>query len=197
MSYADILSGRGPVGTYQQWANIVGDQSWIFSKILPYFQKSVIFTPPDLAKRRGGGAVFYDPAAFSPTGAPLHVSYTNYWAPIADFLRNAFISLGLKDIPGFNSGALIGYSEFTFSIDPSSATRSSSETAFLQESILRPNLMLYPQSFANNILFDDNKNAIGVNLSTGGIPFTLSASKEVILSAGVVISSRPFYLLHG
>jgi len=186
LNYADAVSTRGTVGTYQQWANLVGDQSWIFSKILPYFQRSVNFTPPDLAKRGGGGEVFFDPTAFSSNGAPLQISYSNFWAPIADFVRDAFMSLGLKDIPGLNSGTLIGSSEFTCSIDPLSGTRSSSETAFLQHSILRSNLMLYQQSFANNVIFDADNNAIGVNVSTGGVSFTLSASKEVIVSAGVV-----------
>lgn len=53
-------------------------------------------------------------------------------------------------------------------------------------------MMLYPQSFANNIIFDANINAIGVNISTGGVPFTLSASKEVILSAGTVNLFRSY-----
>lgn len=124
----------------------------------------------------------------------MHVSYANFWAPIAMYVRDAFISLGLANIPGFNSGTLVGYSEFTSSIDPQASTRSSSETAFLQASITRPNLMLYQQTLANKILFDSSKNAVGVSVSTAGVPFVLSAGKEVILSAGVVRSQSSVLL---
>ncbi|TVY91829.1 Dehydrogenase [Lachnellula willkommii] len=183
------VSTRGSAGSYQQWADQVDDQSFNFSNILPFFQKSVTFTAPDLAKRGDGGPVLFDPSAYSPSGKPLQVSYANYWAPIATFLRNAFGSLGLQTIAGFNSGNLIGCSEFTSAIDPQAATRSSSETAFLQASITRSNLMLYQQTLANRILFE-NKMAVGVSVSTAGVPFVLSATKEVILSAGVFRSPQ-------
>lgn len=96
------------------------------------------------------------------------------------------MKLGLKNIAGLNSGSLLGFSEFTLSIDPQAGTRSSSETSFLQEAISSSTLQVYQQTLAKRILFDDNKTATGVRVVTAGTEYTLSAKKEVILAAGAV-----------
>ena len=105
---------------------------------------------------------------------------------MATYLQRAFSSLGLAPIAGFVMGDLIGYSEMTASIDPSAETRSSSETSYLQESIVSTYLPVYPQTFVERILFDKNKTATEVNVSTAGMQYYLTTRKEVILSAGVV-----------
>lgn len=43
---------------------------------------------------------------------------------------------------------------------------------------------------AKRILFDDNKKATGVRVTTGEIPYTLNARKEVIVSAGAFHSPQ-------
>ena len=144
------------------------------------------FTPPNYIKRADGGPVLYNDSGFSVSGEPLHVSYPNYWLPIATFIRESFVKLGFKAISGFNTGSLIGYAEFTSTIDPQAQTRSSSETAFLQKSIETSSLEVYQQTLARKILFDDENNAVGVSVSTAGVSYVLSAREEVIVSAGVV-----------
>ncbi len=71
------VTSRGSRGSYQQWADMVGDQSYTFDNFLPYFKKSHIFTPPNTAKRAPNATALYNPAAFSPLGGPHHVSYAN------------------------------------------------------------------------------------------------------------------------
>lgn len=176
----------GTKGSYQQWANQVGDQSYTFDNILPYFKRSPQFTPPDYSKRGAGSEVLYDPEAFSPDGGPLQVSYSNYYHPISSFIKRTFLSLGLLNIAGFSSGSLIGFSEFPYTIDPRAGTRSSSETSFLQESIATSTLQIYQKTLAQRIIFDKNNTATGVNVVTSGKSYTLSATKEVILAAGAV-----------
>ena len=163
----------------------MGDSSFKFSNILPFFRKSVKFTPPNYEKR-GSGPVLYNSSGFSSSGGPLHVSYPNYWAPMAPFLQKSFSTLGFKAIPGFNTGELLGYGEFSATIEPTAETRSSSKTSFLQESITSSSLQLYHQTLVERILFNDNKTATGVRVSTAGIVYSLSARREVILSAGAV-----------
>jgi hypothetical protein len=60
------------------WADLVDDNSYTFENLLPYFEKSVQFTPPDASKRFPNATTEYNPAAFSPSGGPLQVSYPNY-----------------------------------------------------------------------------------------------------------------------
>ncbi|KAL8725086.1 MAG: hypothetical protein Q9166_007580 [cf. Caloplaca sp. 2 TL-2023] len=181
---------RGTRGSYQQWANQVGDQSYAFEKVLAYFQKSPHFTPPNYAKRGPGSSLLYDPNAFTASGGPLQVSYTNFYQPISSFIKQALQKLGLKNIAGLNSGSLLGFSEFTLTVDPKTGTRSSSETSFLQDAIARSMLQVYQKTVAKKIVFDNEKSARGVVVETGGVEYELSARKEVILSAGVVGAQR-------
>lgn len=130
--------------------------------------------------------VNFDPSAFDPSGGPLQTSYTNFYQPLSPYIEKAFKTLGLKNIPGLNSGQLIGFAEFTLTIDPQASTRSSSETSFLQASLADLTYQIYQQAIAKQIIFDNNKTAVGVKVTTDNIPYVLSARKEVILAAGVV-----------
>ena len=109
-------------------------------------------------------------------------------------MKNSLASLGFEPINGFLTGELIGWSEFTSSIDPAAETRSSSETSFLQEAIANTPLQIYQQTLVDRILFDENKTAMGVQLSTAGVSYQLNASKEVILSAGAFRSPHMLML---
>ena len=42
---------RGTRSSYQRWADAVGDQSYTFDRLLPFFEKSLNFTPPDIEVR--------------------------------------------------------------------------------------------------------------------------------------------------
>ena len=167
------------------WSDAVNDPTFQYDQLLPYFKKSTQFTPPNYAKR-GGPEIPYDPEAFSSDGGPLQVSYTNYYEPFSDAIKSGLSKLGLKEIPGLNSGSLLGFAEFALSLDPKSATRSSSETSFLQAAIAKSTLQIYQSALAKRILFNDSKVASGVEILMGGATSVLSARKEVIVSSGTV-----------
>ena len=184
-SYTVDTRFRGTKGSYQAWANIVGDRSYEYDQFQSYFKRSPQFTPPDYSKR-GGPQVPFDTSAFDAQGGPLQVAYPNYYAPISDGAAKGFREVGIKEIPGLNSGNLIGYAEFTLSVDNIAAARSSSETSFLQDSLASGNLLYYQQTLAKQITFDSNKRATGVMVNTAGVQYLLSARKEVIVAAGAV-----------
>ena len=167
--YASCLClPRGSRGSLQQWADAVDDESFTFDNFLPFFKKSPHLTPPNIAKRGPGSEVSYDAAAFSPDGGPLQVSYPNFYQPFSPYVKAAFTKLGFRNIPGFNSGKLIGFSELTLSIDPKAATRSSSEASFLQSILDRPNLLVYQRTLAKALIFNDTNVAVGVQVDTFG-----------------------------
>ncbi|PQE30233.1 choline dehydrogenase protein [Rutstroemia sp. NJR-2017a WRK4] len=97
---------RATTGTYQQWADIVGDETYTFDKLLPYFKKSVQLTPPNYAKRNTPNATtLYDPKVFSSSGGPLQVSWSNWVDPPFTWFQQAFNAIGLPISPvNFNSG---------------------------------------------------------------------------------------------
>ena len=179
------MTTRGTKGSYQKWADTVDDQSFTFENLLPFFKRSPNFTTPNLSKLPLGDNISYDPTAFG-SGGPLHVSYCNYRQPLTPFMAKAMSLLGIKSIPGLNSGNLMGYARVTQTVDPDDETRSSSETSFLRVALASSSLQIYHNTVAKRILFDGNKKATGVMVVTAGDSYMLSASTEVIVAAGVV-----------
>ncbi|KAL8838459.1 MAG: hypothetical protein Q9170_002134 [Blastenia crenularia] len=183
---------RGTIGGYQWWANLTSDKSYTFQNLLPYFRKSCTFTAPDYAKRQTPNAtVKFDSGAFSATGGPLEVSYSNWVDPALTWFQRAFTSIGLPvSDAGFNSGSLLGRTAWIPStINPLTGERSSSQSSFLEQAIPNTNIIVYTQAQASKVLFK-SKVASGVAVNTKGVPYTISANKEVILSAGVFHSPQ-------
>ena len=115
----------------------------------------------------------------------MQVSYASWVNPISSWLGLSFQELGLKELQSLTSGTLLGWSWLAEDLDPVSQTRSSSE-AFLREALEETtNLALYKSTLAKKIIIEGGK-AKGVSVDSGGVTYILSASKEVIICAGVV-----------
>ena len=187
---------RATVGAYQNWADQVGDQSYTFENFLPFFQKSVNFTGPDMEKRFANSTPEYNAADASGTYKglrPLQVTFSAYAQAFGTWATLGMEQIGIPIIRGFLSGKLLGQSYGTFTIDATTAHRESSQTSFLKEGLKNPALKVYVDVMAKKIVFDSNKKATGVIVETQGtnpLTWTLSAKKEVILSAGVFNSPQ-------
>ena len=79
-------------------------------------------------------------------------------------------------------------------IDPETQLKDSSETAFMTNALNNPDLRVYKKTIAKKILFEGTT-AVGVPVETAGLSYTLKASKEVIISAGVVCLLQVFHTL--
>ncbi|KAL8667883.1 MAG: hypothetical protein Q9202_000348 [Teloschistes flavicans] len=183
---------RGTNGSYQQWAEQVQDDSYRYQNFLPYFQRSCHLTPPNLEKRYPrNGTVDFNPAAFDNSlGGPLQVSWANWADPIGTWAKLGFRAAGILPIKGFDSGSIIGSSWVAQSQNPTNEHRDSSQTSYLSQAIENTSIVVYTQTLGKKILFDNNKAAYGVSVNTAGVPYTLQARKEVILSAGVFQSPQ-------
>lgn len=168
---------------------MVGDNSWLWNTVFSFYKKSTQFTPPNLQKIGPGFNIEYDQSAYSPQGGPLQLSFANYQQPPSPYLAKGMKAAGISAQDGLNSGILNGYAATTVEVDPTYETRSSSETSFLQTAFTKTGLKVYPSTLAKQILFDATKKATGVTVVTGPDTYTLSASKEVIVSAGAVSDS--------
>lgn len=181
---------RGTTGSYQQWADQVGDQSYTFEKLLPYFEKSLNFTPPDQGKRAQNATPQYDLSTLGNGKGPLSVTFANYAQAFSSWAQKGHAEIGIHPTNGFTSGKLLGSSYTLSTIDRPTMTRESSETAFLQPALGNPNLYVFQSTLGKKIIFDAKKRATGVQVDTAGKVFTLSANKEVILSAGAYQSPQ-------
>jgi choline dehydrogenase len=170
----------------------VGDSSYTWDKFLPYYKKSVHFSPPEIRKGNKNGSISADPSVFDNSlGGPVQVSYPNYDDPFSTWIEKGFNAVGIRRREdGFSSGGLLGWAWPSAAIDPKTAQRSSSQTSFLNRAIVTTNLKVYHGTLAKKILFDANKIANGVLVDTGGREYTLAAKREVILSAGTFQSPQ-------
>ncbi|KAK2035782.1 GMC oxidoreductase [Colletotrichum somersetense] len=185
-----MIYQRGTKQTFQKWADAVGDDSYTWDALLPYFKKSVKFTMPSFSRFSNTSAE-HNPGAFSTEGGPLDVSYANYAQPFSTYLEPSLNEIGIPQTQDFNSGKLMGAQYCASTIQPNSQKRESSQS-FLDEAIGRRNLKVYQLSLAKRIIFNNNKRATGVVVSSniGRGTFTLNARKEVILSAGAFQSPQ-------
>ncbi|OHE92605.1 GMC oxidoreductase [Colletotrichum orchidophilum] len=183
---------RGTKGSYDLWAERVGDETFRWKSMLKYFKRSINLTPPNEEKRQNTNAtVQFDPNDYDEHGGPLQVSWNNWVDPTLTWLSQVVLSLGLSISPkGFSSGELAGYGAWVPStIDPEKAQRSTSESSFLQQAIKNTGTIVYPHTLATKILFDGTQ-AAGVSVNSQGVEYTLSANKEVILTAGTFHSPQ-------
>lgn len=181
---------RGTIGSYQRWADEVGDQSYTWSNLLPYFKKSAKLTPFNASERAENGTVLYDPSAFEPSGGPLQLGWPNYADPFLTWAQEGMAAAGIPiSALNFNSGVLNGSAYNPSTIDPQ-MRRSSSQTSFLEQAMDETDIKIYTKAFARQILFDANKRATSIIVTSGRVNFTLSANKEIVLSAGAFQSPQ-------
>lgn len=168
---------RPTKGSYELWADTVGDHSFRWDSMLQYFKRSVELTTPNEEKRNNTNAtVVFDPNDYDEEGGPLQVSWNNWVDPTTTWLARVILSLGLTISPkGFSSGELVGHGAWVPStIEPERSQRSTSESSFLRQAIKDTGIIVYTHTLATKIVFN----------GTQGVGYTLSASREVILTAG-------------
>ena len=180
---------RGTVGSCKKWADEVGDKGYEWENWKKYFDRSTTFHAADTTKRLANSTPELDPAGLRATDGPVSIAYTNYALPFSSWVLKATEALGMKRIPGFIDGVLIGSSWNMMALDAKTQTRESAETAYLRPALKRSNLITYHSTTAMKVLFE-GKEAVGVLCNTLGKEYTLRARKEVILSAGAFQSPQ-------
>lgn len=184
-----MLYQRGTVDSYSMWAKLVNDESYEWDALQPHFKRSVKFSPPG-EMRAANASAGYDAAAFDSAGGPLRVSYANYASPFSSYIEGSLNEIGISEAKDFNSGRLMGAQYAASTINPTDAKRDSSETSFLKEASSRRNLHVFSATKAKKIIFSGEK-ATGVRVAgVLGLPFTINARREVIVSAGVFHSPQ-------
>ncbi|KAG9217876.1 hypothetical protein PLEOSDRAFT_174637 [Pleurotus ostreatus PC15] len=173
---------------YDRFAKIAGDDGWAWSKILPYAYKNEKHVPPNDGHDETGEFI-PDLHGFN---GPLLTSLPGFLTDIDD--RILATTRELKEFPfnpDYNSGNPLGISWMHSTIG--GALRSSSATAYLAPALRRRgNLDLLYNAQVTRLLRTGTSAGLpvfrGVEFaSNSSAPrFNLTASKEVVLSAGAV-----------
>lgn len=163
---------RGQKDDYDHWKE-QGNDKWGWDDCLPYFRK---LENNDLGESETRGV-----------NGPLSVSSI----PVKHKLVEAFIAAGekhdLNRLQDFNTGNQegVGYYQLT----TRNGKRCSSAVAYLNPAKHRKNLDIKTNAQATKIIFEGTK-AVGIEYHHQGQVKTIKANKEVILSAGALISPQ-------
>ncbi|MEH6447530.1 MAG: choline dehydrogenase [Oleispira sp.] len=167
-----MLYTRGTPSDYDQWASL-GNKGWGYNDILPYFKST---------QHQERGA-----SDFHGTEGELNVAEGRSNHPLGETLLAACRQAGYQDNNDFNGAQQegIGY----YQVTQINGERCSAARAFLHPISQRHNLTIITEARVARILLE-NKQAQGIEYQQRGESHTLTASKEVILSAGTFCSPQ-------
>lgn len=177
---------RGIPDDYNHWAEL-GNSGWDFESILPYFEKS--------EDQQQASFVEYDRGRYHSNKGPMKVDFLGTLGDIEQILIAAANESGIPYIDDINADKHYGYNNMQGTC--AKARRQSTAKAFLIPAKNRRNLKIIKYAFVEKILIDSNNHAYGVIFTIGkGCKqcrkckhrIIARARKEVILSAGVVMS---------
>jgi len=163
---------RGVPADYDGWA-ASGATGWSYSDVLPYF------------KRAEDNNRFCN--EWHAVGGPVGVSDPDYIHPLSRVWLLASQQAGLPLNPDFNSGTTVGCG--VYQLNTRDGWRSSAAVAYLGRAKGRRNLTVRTRARATRILFNGSR-AVGVEFVSRGKLVRAMSKREVILSAGSIISPK-------
>ncbi|GAB0093747.1 hypothetical protein DMENIID0001_089210 [Sergentomyia squamirostris] len=175
-----MLYIRGNDDDYNNWASL-GNPTWDWDSVLPYFKKSEMNLNPEIADAFAG---YYH----STTGLQA-VQLFNSNESINAILVEAALEMGYEFLQDYNADKYIGYTYSQGTVRD--GERVSAARAFLLPVMNRPNLNIVKYAHVENLVIDDNGVVSGVNVNLRGEQkFAVTARQEVILSAGSINSPQ-------
>lgn len=169
-----MIYTRGHAWDFDHWAGL-GNPGWDHASVLPLFRQS---------ERQQRGADDWHGAK-----GEMDVVDTNFHFPVSDAFVKACGEAGFPLNQDFNGKEQEGCGFFQVTQTPG-GQRANSAYSFLEPALGRPNLTVMTDVQVTAICFD-GKTATGVRIRRQGADSrteTLSARREVILSAGVINS---------
>lgn len=128
------------------------------------------------------------------TDGPLHTTHIREHGQSHEFWHATLNALGVKTSPESLSGSNVGAWNMVCTLDPKTQTRSYSANAYYLPVSDRPNLTVLCEAFVTQIIIEKDSEgdwvAQGVRVSCDGVERYISASKEVIISAGAIQSPQ-------
>ncbi|MGE8065094.1 GMC family oxidoreductase [Pseudomonas sp. NPDC089569] len=163
---------RGQPEDYDQWAEL-GNPGWSWNEVLPFFKRSE-------NNIRGADAFHGDQGPLC-VSDPVEIHST-----AQDFIASC-VSAGIAPSNDLNAPPYpaVGVRQYTIK----GGQRHSAYKAFIEPVRHRSNLVILTDAHVSRVLFD-GKEATGVEIIQGGLRRAISATHEVILSAGALASPQ-------
>lgn len=170
---------RGNAWDYNHWAEL-GNNGWSYDEILPYFKKAE------------HNETLGDDAYHGKNG-PLNVAEVSHPSPLNQRFLKACESNGIPLSSDLNGEQQLGCR--MNQVTQKDGERYSAAKAYITPNLSRPNLTVLTQASVHGINTENNK-AVSVNTCIKGERHTITANKEIILSAGA-FGSPHILLLSG
>ena len=167
-----LLYVRGQPQDYDTWAQM-GNAGWSWNDVLPLFKRAETYAGGDDELRGRDG--------------PLSVSDSAVSRDVVDKYLEAAVALGYPANPDYNGADQEGVAPFQLTMR--NGRRCSSAVAYLNPARSRDNLTILTKCAAKRITFDGRR-ATGVEVFYKGAERTITARKELILSAGAIASPQ-------
>ena len=194
---------RGQSRDYDHWADLLGDEGWRWSSVLPYFMLHEDHYRGSRASHGAKDAVpelLSDPAdsylrrlSQVQAGGEWRVERQRLRWDILDAFAQAAQQAGIAATDDFNAGSNegVGY----FEVNQKSGWRWNTAKAFLRPTCMaRPNFELWTRAQASRLLFqtqpDGSLRCHGVQVWNGSEMVEAHASSEVVLAAGSIGSTQ-------
>ena len=164
---------RGEPARYDEWA-AMGNSGWGWADMLPWFKK--LETAPEGT----------DPG-YRGTSGPMRTSYGSYRDVVSHSFIEACQAQGIPFNADYNGARADGVAWLQFNIHK--GKRWSTARAYLDPLAGRSNVQILLGAECDRVLFDGRR-ATGIEYRHNGQTLTLRAGREVILSAGPIISPK-------
>jgi len=163
---------RGQKQDYDHWQDL-GNPGWGWDDVLPYFKKAE------------GNDRLGEP--LHSMSGPLKASSIKKKHPLVEAFIGSANTLGVPTTEDFNNLEQegVGYYQLT----THKGFRCSTAVAYLRPAKRRPNLSILTNTHACKVIFDGKK-AIGVEVIQNNVRKIIQANKEVLLSAGAILSPQ-------
>lgn len=164
---------RGQAQDYDRWAQVTGDETWSWDRVLPMFMKSEDYY--------GGSSPAHG------TGGEWRVEKQRLSWQILDAFRDAAEQTGIPKVIDFNGGDNFGCAYFD--VNQKRGIRWNTAKAFLRPAAKRPNLTIMTGCHVERLMIEDSdrgKVCRGVVFTGGGTAWTARARRETLLAAGAV-----------
>ena len=160
---------RGNPMDYELW-EALGATGWHWANVLPYFQR--------MEGVRGGGPL-------RGTDGPLKVTRGPETNPLYHAFVQAAGAAGYPISPNMNERQHEGFGPMEMTVDD--GVRCSAARAYLRPAMARGNVRVITGALVDRILFQGTR-AVGVAFTVRGVAQQAQAGREVILSAGSIMS---------
>jgi len=180
---------RGQARDYDNWAALSGEKAWNWEHTLADFMAHEDHYKLD----DGADPATGDNSRFSDLhghGGEWRIEKQRLRWDVLDSFADAAAESGIERTSDFNTGdnAGVGY----FDVNQRSGWRWNTSKAFLRPAKTRANLTIWTEAHVEKLTFAKDANGAlrcsGVVVNRDGTPQTVSAVKEVVLSAGAVNS---------